>query len=100
MKKGLIAISLCILCLLRISAQENNPLINSGEIITQAVKLHDEGKYKEALELYKKINRSDTNYVRALYEAALSYNADSQFNAAMQMCKMALAEKTDPEKIP
>src|SRR5262249_35809447 len=82
MKKPFVTILTGLLCSFLLPAQENNPLINSGEIIKEAVKLHDEGKYKEAISLYKKINRSDTNYVFAMYELALSYSADSQYNAA------------------
>jgi hypothetical protein len=87
MKKHLSFLYCTFLCASTLFAQENNPLINSGETIDEAVKLHDAGKYKEAIALYKKINRSDTNYVRALYEASLSYTADSQFNAALQACR-------------
>ncbi len=49
-----------------ISAQDNNRLIASRPIIESAVKKYDEGLYKEAIALYKKIPRSDTNYVWAL----------------------------------
>ncbi len=63
-------------------AQKDNPLINSGELISQGNKLHDDGKYKEAIALYKKISRSDTNYSDALYELCLSSHSDSQMVAA------------------
>jgi antitoxin component YwqK of YwqJK toxin-antitoxin module/Tfp pilus assembly protein PilF len=63
-------------------AQQNNPLINSGELLKQGTELHEAKKYKEAIETYKKISRSDTNYSDALYELCLSYYADSQFQVA------------------
>ena len=100
MKKHGLAFSLAILFSVLVFAQEKNPLINSGEIISEAVKLHDAGKYKEAIDQYKKINRNDTNYVWALYETALSYSADSQYNEAIHNCELALAEKSDPERMP
>ncbi|TAD86069.1 MAG: hypothetical protein EAY75_09645 [Bacteroidetes bacterium] len=77
--------------------QESNPLINSGELLKKGSSLHDEGKYKEAIALYKQINRSDTNYADALYELSLSYYADSQHSAALDHAKLGLAlfpEKT------
>ncbi|MBL0356003.1 MAG: tetratricopeptide repeat protein [Chitinophagaceae bacterium] len=63
-------------------AQQNNPLINSGELISQGNQLHEDKKYKEAIELYKQISRSDTNYSDALYELSYSHYADSQMQAA------------------
>jgi uncharacterized protein len=100
MKKRLIAFSLTLLCFTAIVAQEKNPLINSGEVINEGIKLYDAGKYKDALTEYKKINRSDTNYVWALYELALTYSADSQYAAAIHTCQLAMAEKTDAERMP
>ena len=73
-----------------IQSQEKNLLINSGEIIATALKLHDEGKYKEAITEYKKVTRSDTNYVWALYELSLSLSADSQHNEAIRYTQEAL----------
>ena len=69
--KYLITTLLCLFSIL-LYAQENNPLINSGELITKGISLHDEGKYKESIDLYKKISRGDTNYYRAIYELAYS----------------------------
>ena len=71
-------------------AQQNNPLINSGELIKKGQDLHDAGKYKEAIEAYRQINRSDTNYSRALYELSLSCYSDSQMNAALEYAKEGL----------
>lgn len=76
-------------------AQTTLPL-NSGEVITKATKLHDEGKYKEAIQLYKQIPRNDTNYVLALYETALSQMLDSNYNEALKTCKAGL-DQTDDE---
>ncbi|MBC8035127.1 MAG: tetratricopeptide repeat protein [Chitinophagaceae bacterium] len=81
-------------------AQDKNPLINSGELIKKGVALHDEGKYKEALELYNKIEFSDTNYVRALYERAMTCEADSQFQEALATCEEAMLLAEDKELEP
>ncbi|HTL08769.1 MAG TPA: tetratricopeptide repeat protein [Chitinophagaceae bacterium] len=100
MTKYLLAITTAALLYISANAQEKNPLINSGEIISEGIKLHDAGKYKEAIELYQKINRNDSNFVYALYEKSLSYSADSQYNAALEACKLGLAEDSMHERWP
>lgn len=69
---------------------QNFPPINSGELISEGLKFHDAGKYKEAIQLYKKIPRNDTNYVRALYELSYSLVADSNFKEALSTCDLGL----------
>lgn len=64
--------------------------INSGEIIASAVKRHDAGNYKEAIALYQKVPRNDTNYAWSRYELALSYYQDSNYAKAIQTCEAAL----------
>jgi tetratricopeptide (TPR) repeat protein len=88
----LFAVFLCFSCHLFLSAQENNPLINSAEYIKKGIGLHDEGKYKEAIAAYSKIDRSDTNYYQALYEMAYSLSADSQLTEALKVCEAGLAK--------
>lgn len=72
---------------------KNNPLINSGEVINEAVALHDKGEYKKAIELYRQIPENDTNYNLALYELALTCQADSQLALSRDYCHKALAHK-------
>lgn len=79
-----------------LSAQTNNPLINSGEIIQNGIKLHDEKKYEEAIKEIKKIDRSDTNYYKALYQISFSYYIDSQFNKSLEYVRLGL--QLFPEK--
>jgi len=81
-------------------AQENNPHIVSGDLLEQGDALYDSGQYKKAIALLSRIDGNDTNYVRSLYGLSLAYAADSQFDAAIQSCKLALKAGTDPEKIP
>lgn len=73
-------------------AQQNNPLINSGKLLDEGRKLHDNQQYKEAIALYKQIDRSDTNYVNALYELSLSCQSDSQFDQAHQYALQGLRQ--------
>ena len=69
-------------------AQQKNELINSGELIEAGSKLHDKGEYKKAIELYSKINRSDTNYSDALYELSLSSFGDKQYEKAISYAEL------------
>ncbi|MFI5158301.1 MAG: tetratricopeptide repeat protein [Sphingobacteriales bacterium] len=75
----------------QISPAQNVELINSGELIKHGTMLHDSGQYKKALLLYEKVNRSDTNYVRALYEKAMTCEADSQFSQGLKYCREGLS---------
>jgi uncharacterized protein len=90
---------LCLACLYA-TAQESNPLINSAEAIQAGVKLHDEGKYKEAIKEYQRVKVGDTNYVWALYEMAITYTVDSQYKRGIQVCQEALALPTERERCP
>ncbi|MFT3908851.1 MAG: tetratricopeptide repeat protein [Ferruginibacter sp.] len=78
------------------TAQTNNPLINSGEVIQEGTKLHDDKKYKEAIEEYQKVDRSDTNYINALYELSYSCYSDSQFAKSIEYAKLGM--KLFPQK--
>ncbi len=94
-KKFILASSL--FCLFFVAAAQNKqPLLNSGEILKQGFKLHDDGKYKEAIALYQQISRSDTNYSKALYELSFSSYNDSNFIASKQYAELGL--KLFPEE--
>jgi antitoxin component YwqK of YwqJK toxin-antitoxin module len=90
MKKEYIFFAILCCFFLNVSAQNKQPLINSGETLKQGFKLHDDGKYKEAIALYKQIPRSDTNYSKALYELAYSSYSDSNFIASKQYAELGL----------
>ncbi|RYY89442.1 MAG: tetratricopeptide repeat protein, partial [Chitinophagaceae bacterium] len=64
-------------------------LINSGLLLQQGNQLHEEGKYKEAIALYKTVPRNDTNYLRVLYELAMSHERDSSFEQALLAIRSA-----------
>ncbi len=70
--------------------QHTNELVNSGELLQQGQQLHDDGRYKEAIALYKKIPRSDTNYADALQELALSCYNDSAFEESKNYATLGL----------
>lgn len=61
------------------------PHINSGAVIEQAIALHDEGAYEEAIQLYLQVAPGDTNYIHAQYEATLSYAAIENYEEAKRI---------------
>ena len=92
----------CTLTLISFSlyAQENNPLIVSGQLIEQAGNLYDSGQYKKAIEVFRRIDRNDTNYVRALYGISSCLYEDSQFSASLEYARRGLTLTTDPHRKP
>ena len=89
-----------LICTFTVDAQEKNPLLQSGILISQGSQLYDSGQYKKALAVYQSIDFNDTNYIRALYGISLCYSADSQFNESINYCKKALALNSDPSQEP
>jgi uncharacterized protein len=81
-------IAACLLLGTTLNAQI--PYVNSGEVITAGVEFYDKGEYKKALEQYRQVNESDTNYALALYEQVITLNADSSFEAAGNLALDAL----------
>lgn len=69
---------------------ENSPFEKSSDIINAGTKLHDEGKYDEAIQLYKKISLCDPDYPLACYEMALSYYAAGNYDEALKKCNEAI----------
>lgn len=73
-------------------AQNVKP-VNSGELISEGIKLHDQEKYKEAAAVYRTIPRNDTNYVRSLYELAYTLSSDSSYDEALKICNEGLTKE-------
>jgi antitoxin component YwqK of YwqJK toxin-antitoxin module/tetratricopeptide (TPR) repeat protein len=82
------------------NAQDNNPLIVSGQLLEKAGNLFDSGQYKKAIAVYGQIDRNDTNYVQALYRISSCLYADSQFTASIATARQALDQHADPELEP
>lgn len=98
--KHLNLVLLMLVACIQTSLAQKIELINSGEIIKNAIALNDSGLYKQALAEYNKVSRSDTNYVRSLYERALTCQADSQYTLAIKYAQEALALKEDRDYEP
>lgn len=79
-------------CLLWIAstAQTSKELPNSGDIISQGEKLYDNGHFKEALALYRKVSPSDTDYSTILHELSMTAYQDSDFVGAKRYAEQGL----------
>ncbi len=78
-------------------AQSEFGVINSGEIITKGVALHDKEQYEEALKLYNQVPENDTNYALATVEKAFTYFAQKDYDKAIKLCEQALTMGTEYE---
>ena len=57
---------------------------SSIEAITEGVRLHENGEYREAIKIYDKVGVGDTLYTLALYELAFSAQLDQQYQKAVE----------------
>ena len=81
----------------QVFSQQKNELINSGELLKKGNELHDKEEYKKAIDLYRQINRSDTNYSNALYELSFSSFMDKQLDASLKYAELGI--KLFPEDL-
>ncbi len=73
------------------AAQQDVELVNSGQIMAEGNFYYALGKYSKAANLYKKVGRSDTNYVDILLDLCLAYSADKEDSLCLITAKRGLA---------
>jgi len=86
MKKIILSLFIFTLLFVSVSAQKigkptltpTEPTAAQNELINEGIKLHDQKKYKEAIESYQQVLKENPDCALALYELALSY-----YNAKM-----------------
>ncbi len=59
-------------------------------LVDAGIELHEEGKYQEAIETYKKALKIDKNSWFANYEIAFSYFALKEFEKAIKHCEISI----------
>ncbi|MCC7028844.1 MAG: hypothetical protein IT257_00965, partial [Chitinophagaceae bacterium] len=77
-------------------AQSKPFTINSGEVISKGIEMHDKQNYAGAIAEYQKVPENDTNFVLAMYELAVSARADSQLTLAKSAINKALDNLPSP----
>ena len=71
--------------------------LSGDTIIHRGIQLFDQGKYDEAIKLYKQVSLCDPKYSASCYEAALAYDDLGNKELALQKCIESL--ELDPENI-
>lgn len=72
-------------------AQKNVKWVESGKVIEEGIKHHDEESYQDAIAKYKLVHRNDTLYHTALYELAFTYKEAKEYDKAIEACKEGIA---------
>jgi antitoxin component YwqK of YwqJK toxin-antitoxin module len=79
----------------QISGEQHVKWIDSRELINDGIKLNDDEDYAKAIEKYKQINRNDSLYTTALYELAVSYYSNKEYDKAIEACKEGVKIKSE-----
>lgn len=81
--KQVITLTMCLFFGHFIYGQKIKEFIHPDTAIYRGEISHDNEKYKEAVEWYKKINENDPKYALASYEIGLSYYAAKEYDSAI-----------------
>jgi hypothetical protein len=65
------------------------------ERIDQGVALHEEGNYKEAIQVYESILKEDSKNPTANYEIALTYSSVKEYEKAIKHCDIVIKSKSE-----
>ncbi len=71
-------------------AQQENPLINSGEVLIKAYEFRREEAYDKALLELNKVSEGDTNYYRALLDKSNAYLNTKQYEKGIAACQQGI----------
>ncbi|HEU0136567.1 MAG TPA: tetratricopeptide repeat protein, partial [Flavobacterium sp.] len=78
MKRILLVVVICLIATTSYSQQDYTFVYQTDSIINHGIRLHDAGKYSDAIAEFRKIVKSDPKYLTAQYEVALSMAAAEQ----------------------
>ena len=76
----------CFLLLSYNAFSQSTDELNTIKIIQKGIDFHDNKKYDEAIAEYKKVSRSDSNYVLAASELATTYVESGKDSLALSLC--------------
>ena len=63
---------------------------NQEEIVNSGIKLYDDQKYREAVNVFLTVDENDSSYIRMLGELALTYVALEKYDSAIITCYKSL----------
>ena len=66
-------------------ALDTNIQYTSDTLIKLGIYNYEEGKYKEALEYFNRVNPNDYNFIHSQYDMSLTYAADNQPEKAIEI---------------
>ena len=81
-----------------VQAQLSNQGMGDRSLIEEGVKLHDQGKYQEAIAKYEAVLAVDKNNLHAMAEKAYSQINLKDYKGAISTCKRALKLKSDDKE--
>lgn len=79
----------------QLAAQDTTAYFNSNEVIKQAITLHDEEKYDEALSYYQLVHPSDSNYAWSLSEQVLTLMTKGDYEDAISLGRKGITMKSE-----
>jgi len=95
MKKNLIITFFIALYSISSFAQDTNA---AEELITEGIKLHDAGKYEEAIGAYNKALQADANNANALYEMSYTCYVAGKYDSTILLSNRLISNKV-PDNI-
>ncbi len=90
-----ILLILCSFIFLNTNAQRITEYISAREAIDSGISLHDADKFLDAIKMYKRVNENDPKYALALYEMALSFNGNKDYDSALFYIDQCIALKDE-----
>jgi len=72
------------------------PPAEADAIINKGIRLHDQHRYAEAIQLYNGLLKRDPNNTRAIYEMGYSYAANHQLQKAMETADRGIRIAKNP----
>ena len=61
-------------------------VLNADSIISMGIRLHDDQKYDEAIEMYSRVSKCDPSYSLCCYETALTFHNMGENMKALEKC--------------
>ena len=95
----LLITTVILFCITNLFSQSKPLLVKSGEVIADGIKYYEDDKYDKAINKFKQVAESDTNYAIAVYELGLTYMAQKNYTLAIATFQEGLKLESDQRSI-